>query len=438
MKKIYKLLFTLSIFASLFLAGCKDPVFYYIENDVSSEEATVNGVIRSIARYTTSNNDEYIVTVGSNGFIYKRVYDADADVKWVKNTQKHGTWTYVGANQLPFELHRYNYVNKTHVGQQIIKIVSDSNCLYVFTVSYEDTDEGKSTPNMIYVYSISPDDSDGDGKWDTLAAADWTTIVGKENYKDYFEYAIVDDNDYKTTKFNAFSTNAPVKAHRSAYVRVGDKNPENKDVQYKYYELSKSGLTPKTLGTPLTSSKDATAVAVNSAVYFAGKVNFLTTSAVTTDESLDNPDPKVLYWGDGKYFRYTKDLSSIPTLEEDTNKVDAKYKISSMAHCGDTVLLGLGEERSGLTSLGGVEKVDIDSTGTPAKELGNFTTNAQTQLLSSYMLSIVFNTNPADNELDSSLYAGLYFMGSSASSSVSFANEGLWSYYPARGNWNRE
>ena len=72
MKKYNKLFLTLAVFTTLLFSSCHAPVFYYIKNDVVSEKASVNGVIRSIARYTTNKGDEYIVTVGSSGFLYKK------------------------------------------------------------------------------------------------------------------------------------------------------------------------------------------------------------------------------------------------------------------------------------------------------------------------------------------------------------------------------
>ena len=46
--------------------------------------------------------------------------------------------------------------------------------------------------------------------------------------------------------------------------------------------------------------------------------------------------------------------------------------------------------------------------------------------------------DPDINEADASLYASVSFRGSGASTSANPKNIGLWSYYPGRGNWNRE
>ena len=45
---------------------------------------------------------------------------------------------------------------------------------------------------------------------------------------------------------------------------------------------------------------------------------------------------------------------------------------------------------------------------------------------------------PSKTEEEASLYATITFRGTGTSSSASFNNVGLWSYYSSRGNWNRE
>lgn len=417
MKKYNRLFLTLAVFTTLLFSSCHAPVFYYIKNDVVSEKASVNGVIRSIARYTTTNGNEYIVTVGSSGFLYKKVYDAESNT-WIKDTQAHGKWTLVDSEQLPFDLHHYDYTTAKHYGQQIIKIISDSTTLYVFTVDYKiDMNEGTSCPDNIYIWAVQPQDEDSDGKWNTLnPKEDWTELVEA--------YSI-------DSEFTPFSTNAPQKANRKAYFRVA--NPDSKAAEKNlYYELSDKNVSLITIPEIVGTEDSADKTAVKGAAYFNGKVHFFTTSAITTNETKDK-DATVIYWGNGRYINYAKD--SIGNIH--SKHVDARNKVSALAFCKDTLLIGRGEINSQSTSsFGGIQKVDLEEYDIPKTELGTFTTNAQTQLLSSYMISVLFNTNPADNELESSLYAGLYFIGSSISGS--FNNEGLWAYYPSRRNWNRE
>ncbi|MCQ2590651.1 MAG: hypothetical protein MJ179_09535, partial [Treponema sp.] len=76
--------------------------------------------------------------------------------------------------------------------------------------------------------------------------------------------------------------------------------------------------------------------------------------------------------------------------------------------------------------------------GVPAEVMGNFTTNATSQLASSYQIYTLLCANPEEDETDASIYATIGFKGSGSSTSVSYNNIGLWSYYKTRGNWNRE
>ena len=431
MKKYNRLFLTLAVFTTLLFSSCHAPVFYYIKNDVVSEKASVNGVIRSIARYTTKKGNEYIVTVGSSGFLYKKVYDA-ASKRWTEDTQAHGKWTLVDSDQLPFSLHHYDYTTAKHFGQQIIKIISDSTTLYVFTVDYKiDMNEGTSCPDNIYIWAVQPQDEDSDGKWNTLnPEEDWTELVEKNPIIDLSNAFYMKD-DYYFSEFTPFSTNAPKQANRKAYFRVA--NPDSKaDKKNLYYELSDKIVKAKTISKIVGTEDSADKTAVKGAAYFNGEVHFFTTSAITTNETKDDA-ATVIYWGNGRYINYAKD--SIDNIH--SKHVDARNKVSALAFCEDTLLIGRGEINSQSTSsFGGIQKVDLEEDDIPKTELGTFTTNAQTQLLSSYMISVLFNTNPAKNELDSSLYAGLYFIGSSISGS--FNNEGLWAYYPSRRNWNRE
>jgi len=430
MKKYNKLFIAAAVFASIFFAGCSDSVFYHIEHDVISESATVVVPVRSIARYTTPNQDEYIVCAGSEGFQYKRVYDA-ANSDWTTATQSHGKWTVVDASQLPFKPHFYDYTEALHHGQQIIKVTADSDTIYLATVEYSvDYDEGISYPSKIFVWAVKPVDSDNDGIWDTLKAEDYTEVI-EANGVD-LSSCIYFSSDYYYTNFNIFSTNAPQKANRKVYLRAGDKNRAS-DLKNKYYELSGTSVSEILIPSVADSTSVASAVDINGAAYFNGTVNFFTTSSVTTNETLTT-DASVIYWANKSKLCYAQD--SLENANKDY--VDAKHTVTSLAFCSDALLIGRGSISASQTSAtGGIQKVQITD-GIPAAELGTFTTNAQTQILTSYIVSVVFNTNPADAELDSSLYASIYFIGSNSSGSVSFNNEGLWSYYPSRGNWNRE
>ena len=83
-------------------------------------------------------------------------------------------------------------------------------------------------------------------------------------------------------------------------------------------------------------------------------------------------------------------------------------------------------------NAGGIDKVILDNK--IPTSLGTFTTNAQFQITSDFIVLALLNATPEKSELESSLYSAINFPGTSES----FSNVGLWSYYPSRGNWNRE
>ena len=92
---------------------------------------------------------------------------------------------------------------------------------------------------------------------------------------------------------------------------------------------------------------------------------------------------------------------------------------------------------SSSTVSGGIRRTSLTD-GRPGTELIDFDTNASFQISTAYYVTALINTTPDKNEEDSNLYAAITYMGTGTSTSVSAKNKGLWSYYPKRGNWNRE
>lgn len=433
MKKIF---LPIILAISTIFISCTDPVFFYITKDVSSETATVNGIIRSIARYTIDNT-EYIVTTSSNGIIYKSVGTKNGtDFSFDETTQSHGKWKTISSNQLPFELHNYDYTTASHKGQQILKIVADSENLYVLTTSYDIySDKGTSCPDKFYIYKIKPTESEK-GNWKTLEKADWEEIFDSNDSinKEKILYAY---DDYHYTAMNLFSSNSPIKSERKVLLRIGDESSNNGKIQY--FEINNGIFTEKTISASdiLDSDLEGTNVSLNGIAVLDGKTYYAKSRALTTNATFLE-DATAMYWGQNEYLYYKTKSGEI------TKSVDANYTITSLGICKDAIIIGRGQNSSSnMSSSGGVEKVQFTKTNgeytdIPEDKLGSFTTNAQTQLLTSYLVQTVFNSTPGKQELDSALYASLYFIGSGSSTSVSFENIGLWSYYSTRGNWNRE
>lgn len=384
MKKI-KTFAVLSILITSLFTACKDPVFYSIMNDVPPEKATISGNINAISRYTSAD-EEYIVTYASQGIVYKKTTGEDS----------HGNWkTY---NNLPFSLHHYDYYGAGHEGEQIIKVAADSKYLYIVTISYRnDTDVGTNAPDYFTIWAREADLTETEGTWSKVS----TDKLGF--YKD--------SSGLYHTQFNVFCTNDVSKANRSAYFRGSDD---------KVYKLN--GETASECSATITGDGSK----IDSVVYYNGTVLFFSsTASVATD--------KAVYWAEGNTIKYKVGNGSIETA------FNAGTEVLSLAATKDALLIGRGNVNSGgSASFGGLVKTSIAEDGTPGSELTEFQTNATSQLSSAYYILSLLCADPSKTELEATIYASMAFKGSGSSTSVSYDGIGLWSYYPSRGNWNRE
>lgn len=352
MKKILKTL-ALSLLFIPFIAGCKAPVFYEIMRDVAPEEATVNGVITSITRYT-NNDTQKLVTFSSDGLIWKD-----------KDGTAHGQWSC--------------FPNSNQLSGKIIKTAADKANLYVVTITFhEDVEKGLNLPDAATLWCYN------NGSWDEVSTPE--LLPGN---------------------FNIFCTNDVENNNRSAYLRIGDK----------VYELN---------GKDFPTSEKTTGN-FNSAV--SGDIFFESTASVKNGN--------YIYWGEGSKLYYSNSTSDPTAAENKKLALDAGTDISCLAVTSDSILIGRGDFSNSLISKGGIAKTSLKD-GVPGTSLESFSTNATSQLASVYQIYTLLVANPKKTELEASIYASMGFKGSGSSTSVSYDNIGLWSYYPARGNWNRE
>ena len=356
MKKILKTL-ALSLLFIPFIAGCKAPVFYEIMRDVAPEEATVNGVITSITRYT-SDEKEKLVTFSSDGLIWKD-----------KDGTSHGQWSC--------------FPNSNQLSGKIIKTAADDSNLYVVTITFhEDVEDGLNLPDAATLWCYN------NGSW------------GK----------VENTPKLNPGNFNIFCTNDVENNNRSAYLRIGDK----------VYELNGKTFNETN---PTEGNYNSVVSGGNSSDIF-----FESTAAVKNEN--------YIYWGEGSKLYYSNNAS-----EPKGNKelaLDAGTDISCLAATKDALLIGRGDFSNSLISKGGIAKTSLDSDGKPGTSLESFSTNATSQLASVYQIYTLLVANPNETELEASIYASMGFKGSGSSTSVSYDNIGLWSYYKSRGNWNRE
>lgn len=406
-----RILFFSTILSSLILSSCFNPVYYEIRKDVKPEEGTISGNISQITR-TTVDDQEFLVLYANEGIRYKQ-----------KDLSEHGAWK-IFDNPPCAKSVVFDKISQKYVGEQVVSIFSDKDTLFAITARYKyNTELGTTNVDYMKVYGtqLHLDKTDSSGHtWSTNN--EWTLIID-DTEKKIFPFAGADSSsDYQSSEFAIFQTNSPIAEHRKVFIRSGNSNPT-------YYELS--GIQqPVTTNVIITGKESDIA---NSAVYFNGEVLFFESLASTTNETYDSEATR-FYFGKNNELYANKSANS----KETDKYCDAEHTISSLAVCADAILIGRGRFGNDSTTTGGITKTSLDENGTPGTSLVSFDTNASFQLSTAYLINCIVNSSPEKSETESSFYSSVSIKGTATSTGASFRNLGLWSYYPSRGNWNRE
>ena len=377
MKRILPLLIIFSALAcAVFFTGCQDVIFAKIMGEVELEDASITGRVNTIVRCTLGS-DEYIFI--PNG----RVYGKPA------SSVSHGDWNAM-SNGLP-KL-SYDYYNKKFDGIYIYQIASTPTTLYALGAAIEeDTEEGENTAGSRYLYYFDT----GSKTW----------------LKTY-------DNDVTGTSgiTTIFCTNTVDATKRKAYIRM------NKNV----YALNDSPASSATCiaATAETSALgDAPGESTVSAVYTGSGTYFFNSCSATNETSSAATH---VYWASGSALKY---VAAGTAASSGTNAVSCSADITSIAATSDVILLG--------TNGRGLQKT-TNTSGVPGTSLSSFSTNADSALGSPYTIPALLCIDSSLSETGATLYASADFKRKSSSSGGNYKDIGLWSYYPSRGNWNRE
>lgn len=278
------------------------------------------------------------------------------------------------------------FPNSNQLSGKIIKTAADSSNLYVVTITFhEDVEDGLNEPDAATLWCY-----DNNNK-------KWSEVSTQE--------------ELLPSHFNIFCTNDVDNSKRSAYLRIDNK----------VYELNGKTFNETN---PTEGNFNSVVSGGNSSDIF-----FESTASVKNG--------KYIYWGEGSKLYYSENTSN-PTAEGNKKlALDAGTDISCLAVTSDSILIGRGDFSNSLISKGGIAKTSLTN-GVPGNSLESFSTNATSQLASVYQIYTLLVADPNETEHNASIYASMGFKGSGSSTSVSYDNIGLWSYYPARGNWNRE
>lgn len=414
--------FFLALFTLGFVSCGYEPVFFGIMHDVEQEEATVTGNITSIARCTLQINGvgtECLILSNGGSIKYKPV-----------TSSRHGEWTSSGI-KVPFEYHHYDFFSSQgHYGQQVLNLLADENNIYLLTASSkEDSEYGVVMADEFFLWTCPLNKL-------LSGSPVWKNLNTEYPSLNLLPKSRVSSSSTPLLDAFLFSTNAINAEHREVFIRVADKSKT--PVEYKYYKLD--GASNPVPVTPNDSNtvKVGTSEIINSAFYCDG-IKFSNSFSVTT-----NKTETVAYLAGVSSGNYpTGDLYSyIPSPSDGSEPLEKALRvdssITSLAATANSVLIGKGSYLTSYTAAGGIDRVLLDGEGRPETSLAAFTNNAKYQFTSSYILMTLLCADPDEPEDQACLYTSITFRGSGSSSSASFGDIGLWSYYPGRGNWNRE
>lgn len=398
MKKINKITTILFLPLLMIFSSCFDPIFYEVRRDVAPESATVSGNIGQITRFTM-DSEEYLFLSADGGLRYKKA-----------DNETHGSWATMS---VPFSLSSFDFDNTGFNGKQLIGVFANSDTLYLVAAPYKTTgSEGTTNPTTLDIWASQ--------KPDVLSS--WVHL----NAEECSPYLYNSTKEVYYSNFNFFQTNAPQQDHRHAYICTKDATSGS----YIYFELvgtKDPSENPVTISKVEDGNIDSR---VYSAAWFNDEVKYFNSKTVTTDET-KNSEANYIFYADGYTLKYkTKDNYSSDWEKSCT----AGTVISALAVTNDSILIGMGDLTSTTSDAGGITRVLRDSEGKPLDTTSDFTTNADFQITSIYKVLTLLNATPDKTEEESALYASITF----SSYSGLHDNIGLWSYYPARGNWNRE
>ena len=398
MKKINKITTILFLPLLMIFSSCFDPIFYEVRRDVAPESATVSGNIGQITRFTM-NGDEYLFLSADGGLRYKKA-----------DNETHGSWATMS---VPFSLSSFDFDNTGFNGKQLIGVFANSDTLYLVAAPYKTTgSEGTTNPTTLDIWASQ--------KPDVLSS--WVHL----NAEECSPYLYNSTKEVYYSDFAFFQTNAPQKEHRHAYICTKDAT-SGSYIYFKLVGTKDPSENPVTISKVEDGNIDSR---VYSAAWFNDEVKYFNSKTVTTDET-KNSEANYIFYADGYTLKYkTKDNYSSDWEKSCT----AGTVISALAVTNDSILIGMGELTSTTSDAGGITRVLRDKEGKPLDTTSDFTTNADFQITSIYKVLTLLNATPDKTEEESALYASITF----SSYSGLHDNIGLWSYYPARGNWNRE
>lgn len=394
-KSIINSIFLSAAFACLVgFSSCHDDIYGAINNEIELNSSGLQGDMHSIVHYK-----DYILTC--NGKIFYKTNQPSSE------TGLHnGQWSETdsptsekGDNDIPATTYF---------------LASDSEYLYALTYIWVENDDGENEPKTATIYATNSDPA---------TELVWTKVenISGGNYS--FENAkVIFDNKY----FSVVDDNSVSIVNRKAYARIRATSQDT----YKLYELNGSSAPTEIPNPTFVGESDSTNAI--SACYFNNNTYFSKYYGMTSND-------KCLYYTKtytrSNNVNRNSSLYYITASDSNEQSVDLDAGgLLSIAAAKDYILLG---------TSGGLERVAINqTTGIPNGGTSKMTSNGNSVISEYVFMVFVLNPNKlegSDNQtLGTDEYAASTIYGSIRSSSDSWDDTGLYAWYPAQKEWNRD
>ena len=404
MKKIF--ISSFAVFVLSLFMSCQGVIFDEINKEVALEGSDISGEVLSIARFTDSENKEFIFV--ACGTVFKKNVDSAA-----KGTPSSSKGNWIGEKKGEEE----DWV--TYEGYMSSIISNNKKELYALSFDIQSVDsEGENLPQSYTLF------------WSSDEAKSWKAV----KYSDGSEVKVVTSG----TSIGAdgvrclFGTNAPKLAHRRAFFTVPgkyyDTEEEKEKDGFNVYMLEDGFATrlDSVSDSELPVDGEKSEIAASkykyiSAAYLGDKFYFSTDKAITTDETYSK-EAKYIYSGTDTNLKYR----GVSDTEYKTARSDMS-SILSIACQSDCLLIG---------TTSGIQKILLTD-GVPGND-GTLLYNAGSALSSYYEIHNVFAVDSSQPDGTGDLYATLTVEGNPSNSNASTKNEGLWAFYKFREHWNKE
>lgn len=394
-KLIINSIFLSAAFACLVgFSSCHDDIYGAINNEIELNSSGLQGDMHSIVHYKN-----YILTC--NGDIFYKTNEpsttkGEYNGQWEKTTSPTSE---KGDNGIPATTYF---------------LASDSEYLYALTYIWVENDDGENEPKTATIYATNSDPASG------LA---WTKVenISGGNYS--FENAkVIFDNKY----FSVVDDNSVSIANREAYARIRATSGN----AYKLYKLNGSAAPAEVSNPTFVGESDSTNAI--SACYFNGSTYFSKYYGMTSNANC-------LYYT--KTYTRSNNVSTNSSLYYITASDSTEKSVDldaggllSIAAAKDYILLGTSS---------GLARVKIDeTTGIPNGDTSSMQSNGNSVISEYVFMVFVLNPNKKEGsystEEGTDEYAVSTIYGSIRSSSDSWDDTGLYAWYPAKDNWNRD